>query len=102
MENQIIFNGYPVVFETINGEVYVTCKGVTGSLRQIENFMKCKKSKRVKYFGESKVRQWNKGLVKIDCLEDTNEKVIEIYKHAKELKNEHGHKLGHKLEHESE
>jgi hypothetical protein len=81
MNSEITFGNYPVEFSIKDDEVYISCKGVVGTLSQVEGFIKDKFKKLRHYFGKSKIRHWHKGLVKIDCLEDTEEKVILIYKH---------------------
>ena len=87
MESQITFNGFPVTFEAIDGEIFISCKGVTGTLSDVDRFFNSK-SKHARRFGTSKIRLWNKGFVKIDCLEDTLEKGKEIFNYAKKLKDE--------------
>lgn len=86
MDEDITFNGYPVTLEYRDGEVYINCKGVTGTLSDMHKYYK-DKSKLTKRFGQSKIRCWHKGLVKIDCLEDTDEQGTKIYELAKKLKD---------------
>jgi len=86
MKDIITFNSYPMDFKLVGDEVFITCKNVTGTLTQIEKFRNNKLNRRC-YFGECKVRNWRNKMVKIDCLEDTREKIELIYKHAKEIKD---------------
>lgn len=82
------FGGYPITFEYINGDVLVTCKGVTGSLSQAKNFLKPKGGIVQHYFGTSKIYNRPNKMVRIDCLEDTRKQFLFIYKQAELFKNE--------------
>lgn len=86
--DELTFNGYPVSLELIDGEVYVTCKGVTGSLTQAEKYLDNEKGKKF-YFGESRIRNYPDKMVKIDCLIDTFENFYKIYETAKQFKQEY-------------
>jgi hypothetical protein len=81
------FAGYPVTMELIGDEVYVTCKGVTGTLTQARGFISNSKSGIIHYFGVAKIKRGKEKTVNIDCLNDTMKKFINIYKQAKHLKN---------------
>ncbi len=87
MDNQLTFGGYPVEFTKQDGEIYITCKGVTGTLTQIEKFLK-KKSKTRYKFGNSNIRSYPKKIIRIDCLFDTKQQIEFLYKQAQQLKNE--------------
>lgn len=84
MNRELTFGGHPVEFKVIDDEVYITCKGVTGTLTQVENFLKQRGTNHK--FGKSKIRFWRNGMVKIDCLEDTKTKISNLAFHAKKLK----------------
>lgn len=86
-EDNYTFNGFPVTMQYLDGEVYVTCKGVVGTLSQADKFMENKKNEKF-YFGESRIRRYPDKMIKIDCLYDKYSKFVEIYNRAKELKNE--------------
>jgi hypothetical protein len=88
-QREMTFAGYPVTMELIDDEVYVTCKTVTGSLEQGHAFLNGSKNKTY-YFGDSKIVNTTNKKVKIDCLEDTKEQFIYIYKQAKQFKDEYG------------
>ena len=88
-QKELTFGGYPVTMELIDDEVYITCKGVTGSLEEGDNFLNGPKNKKY-YFGVAKIRKTSDKVVKIDCLEDTKEQFILIYKQAKQFKDEYG------------
>jgi hypothetical protein len=88
-QREMTFAGYPVTMELIDDEVYVTCKSVTGSLEQGHAFLNGSKREKY-YFGNSRIVNSSNNKVKIDCLEDTKEQFIYIYKQAKQFKNEYG------------
>jgi hypothetical protein len=88
VEKKLTFAGYPVTMELIDDEVYVTCKGVTGSLSQATAYLE-KKKKEKYYFGESRIRSYPDKMVKIDCLMDTFGKFLEIYEQAKKFRDEY-------------
>lgn len=88
-QKEMTFAGYPVTMELIDDEVYVTCKGVTGSLEQGHAFLNGSKNDKY-YFGAAKIINTPNKKVKIDCLEDKKEQFIYIYKQAKQFKNEYG------------
>jgi hypothetical protein len=87
MDNELTFGGYPIEYKFIDDEIYIVCKGVEGKLSDIEKYLKDKSHIR-HYFGKSKIRSWNRGMIKIDCLEETVENFIKMYNYLKELKNE--------------
>jgi len=87
-DKELTFGGFPVEMELIDDEVYVTCKGVTGSLTQAEKYLENKKGEKF-YFGESRIRNYPNKMVKIDCLIDSLENFLQIYEHAKKFKNEY-------------
>jgi hypothetical protein len=86
----LTFGGFPMTFELIDGEVYATCKGVTGSLTQVEKFLK-KKDKTRCYFGVARMTGYPNKMVKIDCLKDTKEQLKFLFNHAKQIQ-ENGEK----------
>lgn len=93
MENQLTFNDYPVTMEYKDGEVFITCKSVTGTLTQGHEFLnKSKYKKHRYYFGDSKIRSYPNKMVKIDCLTDTLEQFTLIYEQAQKLKDGYIHK----------
>lgn len=85
MNNQLTFGGYPIEMELIDGEVYVTCKGVIGTDTQIKKFLKNKSGGRYK-FGESSIKCYPNKMVRIDCLSDTKEQIKFLYEQAQLLK----------------
>jgi len=87
MNNQLTFGGHPVKMELIDGEVYVTCKGVIGTDTQIKKFLKNKSGGRYK-FGESSIKCYPNKIVRIDCLSDTKEQIKFLYEQAQLLKDE--------------
>jgi hypothetical protein len=87
-DEELTFCNFPVEMELVGDEVYVSCKGVTGTLTQAELYLDNEKGKKF-YFGESRIRNYPDKMVKIDCLIDTRVKFLQIYKEAKKLKNEH-------------
>jgi len=87
MDNQeLTFGGYPITFTKVDGEILITCKGLTGTLTQIDNFLKKKTITRYK-FGDSNIRTCPDKKVRIDCLTDTKKQMEFLYKQAQELKN---------------
>lgn len=84
--DEITFNGHPVTMDLIDDEVYITCKGVVGTLSQAKEYIENKKHGKF-YFGEARIRNYPDKKVKIDCLIDDYSKILQIYKQAKQLKN---------------
>jgi len=91
MNNQLTFGDYPVYMEVIGEEVFITCKGITGTLTQGHKFLNKEKKTRY-YFGVCRIRSYPNKIVKIDCLEDTLTQFLLIYKEALKLKNGNIHK----------
>ena len=87
MNNQLTFGGYPIEMELIDDEVYVTCKGVTGTASQIKTFLKNKSGGRYK-FGDSSIKCYPNKIVRIDCLSDTKEQIKFLYEQSQKLKDE--------------
>lgn len=87
MNKQLTFGGYPVEMELIGDVVQITCKGVTGTDKQVEIFLKNKSNGRYK-FGESNIRKYPKKIVRIDCLKDTKAQMEFLYEQAQLLKDE--------------
>lgn len=85
MNENLTFGGYPVEFKVVDNEVYITCKGVTGTLTQVNNFFKGRGTNHM--FGQSKIRSWRDKMIKIDCLQDTRSQMKYLQTHAKQLKN---------------
>jgi len=78
------FGEYPVSFVKNDGEVYITCKGVTGTLTQLENHLI--NHKKYKRFGESKIT-YKDSKVHIDCLSDTEEKFNNLINYGREVRS---------------
>jgi len=88
MKNEeLFFGGYPITLELIGEEVIIHCKNVTGTLSQIEGFLNDKTWKR-HYFGDCKIRRWRNNEIKIDCLKDSEENFLKLYKQIKKYKYE--------------
>ncbi len=88
MNNELTFNGFPITFDIVDGEVLITCKGVTATLEQGHLFMNKQGSERC-FFGECRIRSYPNKMVKIDCLTDTLENFKTIYKEAQKIKTDY-------------
>ena len=87
--NEITFGGYPITFTlTEDNDVLIECKGLIGTLSQIETYLSGKE--KLYYFGDSKVRHYPNRMIRIDCLIDEIEKVHLIYEQAQIFKNGNG------------
>lgn len=84
MNNELTFGGHPVTMEYIDNEVYITCKGLTGTRKQVGNFLKNKGNGRFK-FGESLMKMYPKRIVRIDCLKDTIGQIEFLYNKSKTI-----------------
>lgn len=82
----LTFGGFPIEFEVIEGDVLVTCKGVTGTLSEMEAFINRKGTEPCR-FGEAKIKAWVNKQVRIDCLIEEMSHIKFLIKHAKELQN---------------
>lgn len=84
----ITFGGYPITYANIDNECLLTCKGLTGTLSQLEKFVLCDGKVKCK-FGSAKIRKWGSD-IKIDCLTDTREQLNFLYDYFKNIndKNE--------------
>lgn len=89
MINEMTFGGFPVEIKFQDDEVFVTCKGVTGTLTQARHFLKRKGNLNKYYFGESRIRMRPDKRVRIDCLEDSFRQFTFIYEQAEKLKHEY-------------
>ena len=86
MDEQLTFGGESITLSYVNGEVFITCKELVGTLTQIEGFMNELNGKR-HYFGDCKIRQWRGNIIKIDCLQDTRQNFNYLYKQTKLFKD---------------
>jgi len=85
MNEDLTFGGHPVEFEVKENEVFITCKGVTGTLTQVNNFLKGRGQNHK--FGQCKIRFWKDRKIRIDCLEDTKVQMKHLQAYAKQLKD---------------
>lgn len=88
MSEKLTFGGYPIELKYKNGEIYIHCKNIVGTLSQIEAFINDTSNKR-HYFGNCKIRRWRNHKIKIDCLEESNRNFKEVYNKIKKIKNEY-------------
>lgn len=72
VNENLTFGGYPLTFEKKDGEVYITCKGLTGTIKQVNEFFRNKSNSKY-YFWSAKIRNFPNKRVKINCLEDFRE-----------------------------
>lgn len=84
--NDLKFAGYPITLEQINDEIFINCKGLTGTLSQVEEFLSDINNKR-HYFGKAKIRRWRNAQIRIDCLIDDYSQFIYLYEQVKQFKN---------------
>lgn len=87
MNEKLTFGGYPIELEWVDNEVLIHCKGLTGTLTQVEGFIKEKNGKR-HFFDKSKIRKWRNHEIKIDCLQDSKEQFNYLYEQAKIYRDE--------------
>lgn len=83
---KLTFGGYPLKVIFLEGTTIIKCKGVSGTLNQIELFLNGKPHE-VFYFGESKMVRLRLGEVEIDCLKDTMDNINEVYTKLKKQEN---------------
>lgn len=86
-QKELTFGEFPVTLSLEEGEVYITCKTITGTLTEIETFFNDRGTHRC-LFGGAKIRLWSKNAVRIDCLEDNIIQAKIILLKAKQLKHE--------------
>lgn len=89
----LTFDGNPVTLSYLDGEVYISCKTIKGTLTEIETFFNDRGVNRC-FFGGAKIRLWTKKSVRIDCLEDNILKAKIILLKAKTLKYESDRQSG--------
>lgn len=87
MKVELTFGGYPVDFKVVNGEVYITCKGVTGTLTQVQAFLSDKQMRKQHKFGKSIIKPIRGKMVKIDCLRDKKRQMKALRDYAIKLKS---------------
>jgi len=84
--DNLTFGGHPIYSEEIDGVIYIEVKGVKGTLTEIESFINAK-DRLIRYFGDSKIRNWEKGQIRIDCLTEEKKIVKKLIQNIKEYYN---------------
>jgi len=86
MDEKLEFGGFPIEFSWVDNEVLIHCKGLIGTLLQVDTFLNDNTNKR-HFFGTCKIRKWRNHQIKIDCLQDSKGQFNYLYIKAKEYKN---------------
>jgi hypothetical protein len=86
--NSIIVDSERVDYEFIPeiGDFVIICKGVTGTLSQIESFLNKDNPANVYYFGTTEITNTPRGLVKFGCIEIEKLELIKNVRKCQQLK----------------
>ena len=84
--DNLTFGGHTIYSEKIGDIIYIEVKGVKGTLTEMEKFINAKDRLR-RYFGGAKIRNWENGCIRIDCLIEEREVVKFLIKNIKEYYN---------------
>lgn len=90
------FAGHELEFKLVDGEVYITCKNITGTYSEIMAFKNKTNPTGVYHFGSALSKQRARNFLQVGCLLDSLTKVDEIIKHCEKLKkteNEQNNKI---------